>query len=89
MRITSKYFLTATKVDGEHTADHAVVDDCHCGGCKKAKAYLKLIGGSEMKNLFEHVGKVVGEDTFDKDITQIKDGIKCKTNQAIACFKLF
>ena len=40
-----KEFHTATEVDGEHTADRAVVDDHHCEGCKKAKAYRKLIGG--------------------------------------------
>ena len=79
-----KDFLTATEVDEEHNADHDVVDHLHCGGCKKAKAYLKLIGGSEMKNLFEHVGKVVAEDIFDEAITKIKDGMTCQTNQATA-----
>ena len=42
-----------------------------------------------MKNLFQHVGKVVDEDTFGEDIIKIKDGIKSQTNQATACFKLF
>ena len=65
------------------------MDGRRCGGCRKAKAYLKLVGGEEVKNLYDHVGHVVEEDTFETALEKIKAGIKRQTNQATARFKLF
>ena len=82
-------FLTTTEADGVHSALQAIVDNRSCAGCRKAKVFLKLIGGAEMKDLFEHVGKVEAEDTFEAAVEKIKNGIKSQTNQATARFKLF
>ena len=84
-----KEFLIATEIDGEHAEGHAEVEGRRCGGCRKAKAYLKLVGGEEVKNLYDHVGHVVEEDSFDEALEKIKTGIKRQTNQATARFKLF
>ena len=78
-----KEFLTATDAAGAHTEGHA-----HCGACRKAKATLRLVGGDAMKSLFDHVGSVEEDDTFDTAINKITNGIK-QTNQATARFKLF
>ena len=81
---TFKKFVLATGVGGVHTVDHAA-----CGACNKLKATLELVGGKDMCVLYEHVGVVVDEDTFDAAITKIEAGIKGQTNQATARFKLF
>ena len=74
-----KEFLLATNIDGEHSEQHA-----NCGACKKAKATLPLVGGDDMKNLFDNVGLVEAADTFDKAIDKITNGIKGQTNHATA-----
>ena len=79
-----KKFVLATNIGGAHTADHR-----NCGGCQKTKATLELVGGKEMCTLFEHTGKVEAEDTFDRAVEKIEEGIKQQTNQATARFKLF
>ena len=79
-----KEFLLATNIDGEHSEQHA-----NCGACKKAKTTLCLVGGDDMKNLFDHVGLVEAADTFDNAIDKITNGTKRQTNQATARFKLF
>ena len=38
-------FLIATGAKGNHPATYA-----NCGGCKKTKANLKLVGGDKMKS---------------------------------------
>ena len=81
---TFKKFVLATGVGGEHTVDHAA-----CGACTKIKATLELVGGKDMCVLYEHVGVVVDEDTFDAAITKIEAGIKGQTNQATARFNVF
>ena len=67
---------------------HTVGHD-NCGACWKAKATLRLVGKDEMKSLFDHVGSVKGNNTFDGAIKKIADGIKLQTNQTTARFKLF
>ena len=64
-------FLLATDVAGQHTAAHT-----NCTACRKAKATLRLVGGDEMKSLYDHVGLVEANDTFNKTIKKITDGIK-------------
>ena len=51
------------------------------GGEKKAMLLLK--GGKDMKNLFQHVGKVQEADTYADTIKKIKDGLIGRTNQAV------
>jgi len=50
---------------------------------------MRLIGGDEMKRLFDHAGKVANADTFEQAIKKVSNGIKKQTNQATARFKLF
>ena len=77
-------FLIATGAAGKHVAAHA-----NCTACTKAKATLRLIGGDEMKRLFDHVGEVTNADIFEQAIKKVSDGIKKQTNQTTARFKLF
>ena len=77
-------FLRVTGLAGIHTADHA-----DCTACTKAKDSLQLVGGKEMDFLFEHVGTVVDEDTYEEALGKIEAGIKSQTNQATARYKLF
>jgi len=86
LKYTSNFqeFLLATDAAGEHTEQHA-----NCPACRKAKATLRLVGGDGMKSLFDHVGLVEADDTFEDAIQKITNGIKRQTNQATARFKLF
>ena len=77
-------FLIATGAAGVHAATHT-----DCGACTKAKATLRLIGGEEMKSLFDHVGGVSDADTFEQAVNKVSEGIQKQTNQATARFKLF
>jgi hypothetical protein len=81
-------FLVVTKGGGQHVAGHAVVGNVACEGCTISKACLRLMGGEEMKMLFEHVGKVVEGDTFDGALEKIEAGVKRQTNQSVARFQL-
>ena len=83
-----KEFLVVTKSGGKHTAGHAAVDNVACEGCTISKACLRLMGGEEMKVLFEHVGKVEEGDTFEGALEKIENGVKKQTNQSAARFKL-
>ena len=83
-----KEFLVVTKSGGKHTAGHVVEAGVACEGCTISKACLRLMGGEEMKMLFEHVGKVEEKDTFEGALEKIETGIKKQTNQSAARFKL-
>ena len=77
-------FFLATAAAGQHTKDCA-----QCMACPKAKSIVKLIGGLQMVKLFDHVGVVLEDDSYDEAIKKIENGIKSQTNQATARFKLF
>ena len=47
-----------------------------------------LVGGSEVKTLFNHVGKVTATDNWDELLDKILIRIRGQTNQAAARFKL-
>ena len=47
------------------------------------KAMLLFRGGDDMKNLFDHVGKVVTTDSFDATVTKIQDALKNRTNKVV------
>ena len=48
-----------------------------------------MLGGEEMNKLFQHVGKVLDEDTYISAMDKVEQGIRQLTNQATARFKLF
>ena len=50
---------------------------------KEKKSLLLYRGGDDMKDLFEHVGKVVAADSFDEAITKIQEGLKERTNSTV------
>ena len=77
-------FFLATSAAGQHTADCA-----QCTACPKAKSMVKLIGGTQMVKLFDHVGVVLEGDSYEAAMKKIENGIKSQTNQATARFKLF
>ena len=56
---------------------------------REKKAMLLFRGGDDMKDLFEHVGKVVDTDTFDEAVTKIQNGLKSRTNSAVQRNLLF
>ena len=41
---------------------------------REKKAMLPFRGGDDMKDLFQHVGGVLEEDTFDQTIAKISNG---------------
>ena len=47
------------------------------------KALLLFKGGNDMKNLFQHVGKVTNDDSYDVTITKIRDGLNSRTNKVV------
>ena len=50
---------------------------------------MVMLGGEEMKKLFEHVGEVNAADSYTKAMDKVEQGIKRLTNQATARFKLY
>ena len=59
-----------------------------CTGCIKLKNLLMLVGGTEVKTLFNHIGKVTITDSWDEALNKISRGIRGQTNQPAARFKL-
>ena len=47
---------------------------------REKKAFTRLKGGTDMKTLFEHVGEVTAEDTFDQAETKILTKLTGRTN---------
>ena len=44
------------------------------------KAMLLFKGGADMKNLFQHVGKVAAGDSYADTVKKIVDGLSSRTN---------
>ena len=61
----------------------------NCDGCSSGKNMPLMIGHDQLESLWDHVGKVLEEDSFDTAIKKIEDGIKLQTNQAVCRHKLF
>ena len=59
-----------------------------CRACKKSKNLLKLIGGPEVKMLYNHVGRITDTNSWEETTGKISRGIRGQTNQASARFKL-
>ena len=81
-----KEFLAATGVAGDHTNPEVV--GTPCGACVKAKNMLRLVGGDQIRTLFDHVGTVLDTDSWLESLAKVTAGIKGQTNQAAARFKL-
>ena len=68
-------YLIASKVVIAHMGDQP--DSAHedhevCESCKQEKAIMLMLGGDEMEKLFDHVGKVQEEDTFQKALNKVE-----------------
>ena len=50
---------------------------------REKRALLLFKGGDDMKNLFEYVGHVADEDTFNQIVTKITDGLSARTNKVV------
>ena len=81
-----KEFLAATEVAGAHA--NPEVANTPCATCIKSKNMLRLVGGDEVRTLFDHVGMVVDSDDWKDALKKVSDGIKLQTNQAAARYKL-
>ena len=79
-------FLGATGVAGVHA--NPEVADNPCAASLKAKNMLRLVGGDQVRTLFDHVGMVVDTDSWEGTLEKVSRGIKQQTNQAAARFKL-
>ena len=73
-----KAFLRATKrVKGHNNPEIAGMP---CEGCKDTKSLLILAGGTEVKMLFNHEGKVVEADSWEEVLDKISRGIAGQAN---------
>ena len=59
-----------------------------CRACIEAKNLLMLAGGSEIMNLFNHIGKVIAMDSLDEALDKVSREINKQINQAAARFKI-
>ena len=55
----------------------------------KKKAMLQAVGGPDMVFLFDFIGKVPQDATYEAAIMTIRTGLTGHTNQAMMKFKLF
>ena len=78
-------FLKATGVVGNHVSPE--VAGTPCQACDKAKNMLLLVGGEEVRILFDHVGRVQDTDSWQESLTKVSQGIKKQTKQEVAKFK--
>ena len=81
-----KEFLAATGVAGAHA--NPEVANTPCATCVKSKNMLRLVGGDQVRTLFDHVGIVQDTDDWKNALEKVSNGIKRQTNQAAARFKL-
>ena len=81
-----KEFLEATGVVGNHADPEAPNDPC--AACVKVKNMLRLVGGDEVRTLFDHVGMVEGTDNWQQSLDKVSQGIKQQTNESADRFKL-
>ena len=79
-------FLKATGVAGVHASPE--IAGTPCQACEKAKNILLLVGGEEVRTLFDHVGRVQDTDSWKETLGKVSKGIRQKINQAAARFKL-
>ena len=75
-----KIFLGATAAIAAH--DNPEVVGMPCATCQKTKMLMILVGGSEVKRLFNHIRKVTETDTWNETLDNISRGIEGQINQA-------
>ena len=63
------------------------VPDTPCAACKKTRNLMILIGSTEVKTLFNHIGNITEADTWPR-ILEISNGIRRQMNQVTGRFKL-
>ena len=91
-RSKMELFFTAAKAVEVHSgnpAGRSAQGHAVCTSCMQEKAMVVMLGGEEMHKQFQHVGKVLGEDTYIVAMHKVEQGIRQLTNQAMAKFKLF
>ena len=76
-----KTFLEATMV--AHKNPEAA--GAPCEACRTSKFWIMLVGGTEVKTLFNHIRKVTATDNWSEALNKIARGIR--TNQAATRFK--
>ena len=65
-----KIFLEATIAVGAN--DNPEVAGTPCIACRKSKNLIMLVGGSEVKTLFNHVRKVIATDSCNETLDKIE-----------------
>ena len=50
---------------------------------KEKKAMMLLKGGRDMRTMYEHVGKVLDDDSFDEAVKKIQEGLSTRTNKVV------
>ena len=75
-------FLKATGVAGVH--DSPEISGTSCQACVKSKNMLLLVGGEEVKTLFDHVGCVQDTDSWQDSLDKVSRGIKRQTDSRVA-----
>ena len=56
---------------------------------QEKKDFIRIEGGDDMDDLFEHVGKVKDTDTYNEALDKIRTELKKQGNRTSAVFKLF
>lgn len=69
--------------------DFLVVTDNTTAVSAKKKSLLRAVGGPDMVFLFDHIGKVADDASYEDAIEAIRTAITGQTNQAMIRYKLF
>ena len=56
-----KKLITATGVTGDHIAPE--VEGAPCAACVKANNMIRLVGGDQVRTLFDHAGQALDTDS--------------------------
>ena len=80
-----KAFLKAMEVAGIHAEPK--VAGTPCVACVKSKQLLILVGGTEVRKLFNLIGKVVSTDSWGEALNKVLRGISEQIDQAAARFE--
>jgi hypothetical protein len=69
--------------------DYMMLTDNHQSADAKKKAMMRTVGGPDMIWLFEYIGKVLENDTYDGAVQKVEEAITGQTNQAVMKYRLF
>ena len=76
---TFNVFLEATGIIPAHATPE--VPNAPCMAYKKMRNLMILIGGTEVKMLFNHIGNITETDTWPRTLEKISNRIKEQTNK--------